>query len=202
MSKKKKINIEDTIPAEEADIPVDVGGQDEAAPGETESAAEGITLNQEQFAELKESIEKLQGERAEYLDRLQRLQAEFDNYRKRNATLRKDSLEEGQREAIAALLPTLDNLERAVASAEAENGESAILEGVKLVHRQFQETLQKMGVEEIPCQDMPFDPEWHNAVAQEPCEEGQEENTVTEVFQKGYRQGDRVLRHSMVKVSQ
>lgn len=165
---------------------------------------EGVTLSAEQLAELRESIAQMQGERDEYLSRLQRLQAEFDNYRKRNAGLRAESLAEGERETVSSFLPILDNLERAIDAANAEGREedNALLEGVSLIYRQFVDALQKLGIEEIEAQNQPFDPNLHNAVTQGECGEEHPENTVMEVYQKGYKQGDRVLRHSMVKVSQ
>lgn len=201
MSKNKKANTQQGAYSD-ADNALSAEAVFEPDVKEIDGEATDVTLSAEQFAELKEGVASLQGERDTYFDRLQRLQAEFDNYRKRNASLRQDSFDEGQREAVLALLPVLDNLERAVASAEADDPDSPLLEGVRLVYRQFVEALQKMGVEEIQCQGMPFDPELHNAIAQEACQNDQTENTVTEVFQKGYKQGDRVIRHPMVKVAQ
>ena len=172
--------------------------------GDYDASQEGIMLSAEQLAELRESIAKVQGERDEYFDRLQRLQAEFDNYRKRNAALRVESLAEGQRETVTSFLPVVDNMERALVAAELEHTEedNALLEGVKMIYRQFLDVLQKLGIEEIPAQDEPFDPNFHNAITQGEVCEDHPENTVMEVYQKGYKQGDRVLRHSMVKVSQ
>ena len=144
------------------------------------------------------TIESLQKEKEETVALLQRNQADFDNYRRRNATVRTDSLEEGRRECIKSLLPVLDNFDRAMENDSAED--SSWREGVKLVHRQLLETLQKMGMSEIDTSGK-FDPNIHEAVMQEAVE-GMESGAIIAVFQKGYRVGDRIIRHSMVKVAE
>ena len=146
----------------------------------------------------RERIESLQREKEETVALLQRNQADFDNYRRRNATVRTDSLEEGRRECIKSLLPVLDNFDRAMENDSAED--SSWREGVKLVHRQLLETLQKMGMSEIDTSGK-FDPNIHEAVMQEAVE-GMESGAIIAVFQKGYRVGDRIIRHSMVKVAE
>ena len=146
----------------------------------------------------RERIESLQKEKEETVALLQRNQADFDNYRRRNATVRTDSLEEGRRECIKSLLPVLDNFDRAMENDSAED--SSWREGVKLVHRQLLETLQKMGMSEIDTSGK-FDPNIHEAVMQEAVE-GMESGAIIAVFQKGYRVGDRIIRHSMVKVAE
>jgi len=135
-------------------------------------------------------------ERDEYLDLLQRSRAEFDNYRRRNQNAREDAYNEGVRNTISMFLPVLDNLERAV---DAPGGEEALREGVQLVLKQFNAVLSKAGVEEIEAGDCDFDPNLHHAVMQEETD-AMESGKVAGVLQKGYRMGDRVLRHCMVKV--
>ena len=195
MSKKKK------------DAPVNenveqTAQQPEAEPGETDAAEtaapETYVLTAEEMQTARERIEKLQKERDETVALLQRNQADFDNFRRRNAAVRTDSLDEGRRECIRALLPVLDNFDRAMESGSADD--AAWREGVKLVYRQFVETRQKMELSEIDTSGK-FDPNLHEAVMQEAAE-GKESGEIIAVFQKGYRVGDRIIRHSMVKVAE
>ena len=96
------------------------------------------------------------------------------------------------------MLPTIDNLERALAAAEEQGESGAFIEGVKMTLRSMTEALGKLGLEEIPALGEMFDPDVHNAVMR--AEEG-EPGTVLEVYQKGYRVKNRVIRYAMVKVA-
>ena len=146
---------------------------------------------------LQEELEKAKAQRDEYLDLAQRMQAEFANYRRRTEGIRAEAYDDGRRDAIAQLLPVVDNLERALAAAGEE--ENALKSGVEMVLRQTRDALTKMGVEEIDPQGQPFDAELMNAVMQGSADEG-EPGTVCMVLQKGYKLGERVIRHAMVKV--
>lgn len=177
----------------------------EAKPQETTEAVEQTektdeatyVLTQSEMEELKGHIDGLKKQLEETVALLQRNQADFDNFRKRNATVRADSFEEGKRESIAKLLPILDDFDRIN---EQEQHDEAWAEGVKLVHRKLMETLAKEGLTEVEA-DGAFDPNLHNAVMMEAVE-GVESGQVVAVFQKGYRVKERIIRHSMVKVSQ
>ena len=146
---------------------------------------------------LQAELEKAKAQSDEYLDLAQRKQAEFANYRRRTEGIRAEAYDDGRREAISQLLPVVDNLERALAAAGEE--ENALKSGVEMVLRQTRDALTKMGVEEIDPQGQPFDAELMNAVMQGTAEEG-EPGTVCMVLQKGYKLGERVIRHAMVKV--
>ncbi|MBP3657562.1 MAG: nucleotide exchange factor GrpE [Clostridia bacterium] len=148
-------------------------------------------------AALQEELAKAKAQCDEYLDLAQRKQAEFANYRRRTEGVRKEAFDDGRRDAIGNLLPVIDNIERALAAAGAE--ESALKSGVEMVLRQTRDALTKMGVEEIDPLGQPFDAEMHNAVMQGSEDEG-EPGTVCMVMQKGYKLGERVIRHAMVKV--
>ena len=157
-----------------------------------------IELKKEEFLQIKEHISGLEKERDEMKGLAQRVQADFDNYRRRNASLAADCREEGARGVICDLLPVLDNFDRALENAEGV--EAAWVEGVRLVQRQLIETLGKCGLSEVPADGM-FDPHLHNAVMQEEAE-GVCTGSILEVFQKGYQVKERIIRHSMVKVAQ
>ena len=169
---------------------------------ETEQPAEPqteqmVTLTASEFEQVRAHIETLQKEKDEAVQAAQRLQAEFDNYRRRNASLRTDSIDEGTRECIKSLLPALDNFDRALE--HAQTLDEAWLKGIELVQKQLLEALAAQGLKEIPS-DGEFDPNLHNAVMHiDDDNYGTEE--IVEVFQKGYRIGDSVVRHSMVKVA-
>lgn len=150
------------------------------------------------YDKAKAQIKDLEKEKEEAIAVAQRLHADFDNYRKRNASLRMESLEEGRRECVQALLPTLDNFDRAMENSEGV--EKGFVEGMQLVQKLLLDTLHKFGLEEIAADGL-FDPNLHNAVMQEAAE-GKQSGEIVEVLQKGYRMGDRILRHSMVKVAE
>ena len=132
----------------------------------------------------------------EYLNLAQRVQADFDNFRKRNVSVRADAFADGQRSVAASMLEVLDNLERALSLAEAD---TPLRAGIELTLRQMNGVYEKLGVTVIDRTGEKFDPNLENAVMQGTAEEG-EPGTVCQVFQKGYRIGDHVLRHAMVKV--
>ena len=191
MAKKK-----DQAPKEQAQQPPET--EEKAVEVEqAEEIPETVTLTREEFAAVKSQIDALQKEKDETIAMAQRLQADFDNYRKRNATIRADSMEEGTRELIRSLLPVLDNFDRALE--HCENVDPNWLDGIKLVQKQLAGILQKNGLEELPAEGA-FDAALHEAVMQEEAE-GAESGTILAVFQKGYKVKDRIIRHSMVKVA-
>lgn len=166
-------------------------------------AAEGpemVSVERAKLEEASKQFEQAQAQRDEYLLLAKKVRAEFDNYRKRNATLRVDAEDEAVRQCVLAMLPTLDNLERALGAAE---GDSALKTGVELTLRGMREALAKLGMEGVPCErGSVFDPEMYNAVmtceASEDCPAG----SVAEVFQTGYQVRGKIVRYAMVKVAQ
>ena len=200
MDKKKKLpdqEREARTPEKAAEKPEETTGKD-APEMETEGELqESITLSREEFGEVKAHIEKLQKEKDDTVALAQRLQADFDNFRKRNASIHAESRDEGARELMRDVLPVLDNFERALD--KADDVDKAWADGVRLVDKQLVDALKKKGLEEIPTEGK-FDPERHEAVMQDEAE-GAESGTITAVLLKGYRVNDRIIRHSMVKVA-
>ena len=141
-------------------------------------------------------LKAAQAQAEEYLNLAQRVQADFENFRRRNKATRAEAYEDGAREFIKQLLPVVDNLERAIAQ---ESSDETLMTGVTQVHKQLMETLEKRGVTVIDRPGEKFDPNLENAVMQGTADEG-EPGTVCAVLQKGYKMGDFVLRHAMVKV--
>ena len=168
--------------------------QPETVPAENEQAEE--TNIADDIAELRTQLEEAVKQREEYLNLAQRVQADFENFRRRNSGVRAEAYEDGARAFIKTILPVIDNLERALA---AESNDQALKEGVTLVYRQLSDVLEKRGVTVIDRTGEKFDPALENAVMQGTADEG-EPGTVCAVLQKGYRMGDFVLRHAMVKV--
>ena len=177
-------------PDKAAEIPVE-------ASEETPVANEEMAKVQEELKKAQEDLEKKQQELDETIRLLQRNQADFENYRRRNNSVRAESYENGKRDAVMELLPSLDDFERVVSNAD--KADEAWVEGVKLVYRKYTDALKKLGPTEIESEGK-FDPNLHNAVLSETAE-GVESETILAVLQKGYRMGDKILRHSMVKVS-
>lgn len=149
--------------------------------------------------ELKAKLEEKTRQCEEYLNAIQRSTAEFDNYKKRTIKEKEALSLDASIDTISALLPVVDNLERALKAAECiEN--NPLKDGVEMVMRQLQECLGKLGVEPIEAVDNPFNPELHNAVMHV-TDDDKGENVVIEEFQKGYVMKGKVVRHSMVKVA-
>ena len=145
-------------------------------------------------AEVKEEVREAPSNKEldEIKDKYIRVCAEYENYRKRSEKERVDSYVDGMTNAVKALLPVMDNLDRAIAF-EPEN------EGVKMIVKQITDSFTKLGVAEIESDGKPFDPEFHNAIMhEEDPEKG--ENIVSQTFQKGYTLNGKIIRHAMVKV--
>lgn len=135
-------------------------------------------------------------EYAAMYDKYLRAIAEFDNYKKRTQKEKEEIYSIAKADVVLSLLPVIDNFERAEKFSDDKNVE----EGMTLIKKQFGEFLKKIGVEEIEAEMKPFDPNFHNAVLHEDREDIPE-NTVVEVLQKGYKLGEKVIRHAMVKVA-
>ncbi|MBR6668612.1 MAG: nucleotide exchange factor GrpE [Clostridia bacterium] len=133
----------------------------------------------------------------EYLAMAQRTQADFDNFRRRNESVRADAFAEGQRTVVKAMLAVLDNLERALAAPAVEG--DALRTGVEMTYKQMMAALEKLNVTVVDRLGEKFDPNIEDAVMQGSTDEG-EPGTVCAVFQKGYLMGDHLLRAAMVKV--
>ncbi|MBR1821310.1 MAG: nucleotide exchange factor GrpE [Clostridia bacterium] len=190
---KKKDKTTNNEPVTEQELP-ETEAPESAETGEAREA----TVEEWQAA-----LELAVKQRDELKDSLLRAQADFQNFKRRNQTARSDGYEDGVREAIAAMLPAIDNLERAIEAAEKQEGEAgaaapALAEGVKMTLNTLFESLKRFGFEEVPALGEEFDPEKHNAVMRETSDDP---GKVLEVFQKGYRVKDKIIRYAMVKVS-
>ncbi len=146
-------------------------------------------------------LEKACRERDDLKDKYLRTYSDFNNYKKRMLAARADAIKDGQCGTIEMMLPVLDSFERAIEHIEECEEQSALADGMKMVYRQMRDVLEKLGVCEIPALGEVFDPNLHQAMQMVEPADGAVSGTVAIVVQKGYTQGDRVLRHSMVMVN-
>jgi molecular chaperone GrpE len=138
----------------------------------------------------------------EYLALAQRTQADFENYRKRAARETAAAQERGVAKLAKELLPAVDNLDRALEAAQhdGDNGASTLVSGIKLVHADVIAALSRVGIERFEPKGEQFDPQRHEAIAQQPVE-GAQSGTIVEVYQRGYLLGDFVIRPARVVVA-
>lgn len=152
------------------------------------------SLSQEQT--LLQENENLKKQVEEYKDKWMRNVAEFDNYKKRNANQWSEAFNEGVSNVLLKILPIGDNLDWALTLGLDEK----TAEGIKNLKRKFNDTLQTLDVEEIDPTGQPFDPNIAEAVMQVPAQEGETADTVKQVFQKGYKRKDKMIRYATVSV--
>lgn len=173
----------------------DERGHDEKMNGEVpeEELVEEIELEE---GDVRDVVEKLIAQRDDYLDQLQRSRAEFINYRKRTDAERVKLGEVITANTLGQFLPVLDDFDRAMAAVPAEEREGGWVSGITMIHKKLQGILERAGVSEVGTVNEPFDPSVHEAVASDPGSSGE---AVVEVYQKGYKLGDTLLRAAMVK---
>ena len=189
---KKKDNQNPTAAEEQATETVNA-----AEPVTEEAQKEAENQGEATIEQWQAALETAVAQRDEYLDSLRRAQADFQNFKRRNQTARADGYEDGVREAIAAMLPSIDNLERALDAADKAGVNDGLTDGVRMTLTTLLDGLKRFGFEEVPSLGEQFDPEKHNAVMREA---GDEPGKILEVFQKGYRVKDKIIRYAMVKV--
>lgn len=182
---RKQDNKQQENEENEADIKEDQSG--------LEKLKEELQTKEQRIMELENLIEGLK-------DRHLRLQADFDNYRKRVAREKEEIYTTALGDLIKQLLPIIDNFERALDSFKSANLDPKYYDGLEMIYKEFIGILNKNGLEEIEALNCNFDPNLHHAVMKVEAE-GDEENIIKEVFQKGYMLNNKVIRPSMVKVA-
>ena len=148
-------------------------------------------------ASAEDRIAALEAELKNEKDKYMRLFAEFDNFRKRTAKEKTEAYGDSAAKTIAEILPALDNFDRAL---DTPCSDENFKKGIEMIFTQITDILGKLGVTEIEALGQPFNPNLHNAIKQVESEDG-ESDVICEVFQKGYKLGDRIIRHSMVAVN-
>ena len=193
--------LENAAPPEEMESEVDAQGADEDGDLHADIPEAAISEADEaggETAGLEAAVAALEQERNEYKDQLLRTRAEFDNYRKRMARDSEMIRKTAAQGLMRALLPIVDNLERALS--HVEDRSDGFAQGVEMILKQFSDVLTAQGLEVIPAKGEPFDPNVHEALTHQPSTE-YPADVVVEEFLRGYRLGDYVLRPSQVVVS-
>lgn len=190
MSKKEETPIEEAVPQQETpEVPAAETNETPGAPS-TEEVADSPSELETKLAETEQSL-------AEKEKQYQYLAAEYDNFRRRSAKEKTEAYSKAKADAALAFLPVYDNLQRALA---APCGDEAYVKGVEMTMTQLKQVLEKLGITEIEALGQPFDPNLHNAVMHVE-DDSVGESTVVEVFQTGFKMGDKVIRFAMVKVA-
>ena len=196
---EKDINIvgEETLdetPLEETDK--------ESAENTAEEAAADIQEEEKEEAEEKDPLVKAQEEIEELKDKWLRSVAEFENYRKRTLKERAELILNGGEKVITAILPILDDMERAIENGAKTDDPEVLREGMTLIHQKFLKILEAQGVSKIESKDADFDTDVHEAVAMVPGMGDDKKGKVIDCLQEGYKLNDKVIRHAKVAVGQ
>ncbi len=190
---EKNIDIEET--EELNDTPV------EETDNQAEEPTEGASETKEQEPET-DPLTKAQAEIEELKDKYLRSVAEFDNYRKRTLKERAELILNGGEKVIAAILPVIDDMERAMENGAKTDDPEVLREGMTLIHQKFLKILEAQGVSKIETEDADFDTDIHEAVAMVPGMGDDKKGKVIDCLQQGYKLNDKVIRHAKVAVGQ
>ena len=197
---------EDKTPQSEAAEEVKADEKKEKAQTTEAKATEGADTAETQTVDPAKAIKEIAEKKAEEAvkgikDQMLRLQADFENYKKRSVREKTDIASYTMENFMTKLLPVIDNLERSEAAADEAGESGSYRDGVKMVFDQLMGVLEAEGLKAIDAEGQPFDPNYHHGVAVA-NEEDVPDQTVLEVFQKGYTFNDKVIRPAMVKVNQ
>lgn len=185
-TKKNEEELKDSEKEQKTDVSADESEKAEETAEETEK--DPLEAANEQIAELK--------------DKYLRSVAEFDNYRKRTMKEKAELIVNGAEKAVSAILPVMDDMERALATAEKTEDVEALKEGMKLIFQKFEKCLKGLGVNKIDTKDADFNTDFHEAVAMVPGMGDDKKGKVLDCVQTGYTLNDKVIRHAKVAVGQ
>ena len=192
MKEEEKINVEEEDILDDAQATEDLDDQEVTVVKEgTEEPHE----EEDEITSLKSQISNLQ-------DKYLRSVAEFDNYRKRTTKEKAELILNGGSNAIKAILPVLDDMERAIENGAKTEEPQVLREGMELIYQKFQKALEGLGVKQIETEDADFDVDVHEAVAMVPGMGDDKKGKVIDCLQRGYKLNDKVLRHAKVAVGQ
>ena len=216
MTEENKVPSEETaedVVAEEASEAVDTaaeaedtqnGGSEETQQEQPETAEEEASEDSKEgkdrkfFGKKKDKKDKKDEKIEELTDQVKRQMAEFDNYRKRTEKEKASMYIIGAKDIVEKILPVVDNFERGLATAA--GSEDPFVQGMEKIYKQLLTTLDEVGVKPIEAVGKEFNPDFHNAVMHVE-DESLGENTITQVFQKGFKLGDKIVRFAMVQVA-
>jgi len=193
---EKDINIEDEETLDEAPV------EETDKEAEENAAEETAADTQEEEAEETDPLEKAQKEIEELKTQLLYKAAEFDNYRKRTLKERAELILNGGEKFITAILPILDDMDRAIENGTKTDDPEVLREGMTLIHQKFMKVLEAQGVSKIDTENADFDTDVHEAVAMVPGMGDDKKGKVIDCLQQGYKLNDKVIRHAKVAVGQ
>lgn len=210
---KKDINIDEQTECQDNMTDMNENVEEQAAEQATEATntadADDNSDNSEKSGEYgeensneKSPLEEAQQQIDELKDKYLRSVAEFDNYRKRTLKEKAELILNGSEKAVGAVLPILDDMERAIANGEKTDDPKVLREGMSLIYTKFQKVLESLGVKEIETADADFDTDVHEAIAMVPGMGDDKKGKVLDCVQKGYKLNDKVIRHAKVAVGQ
>lgn len=169
---------------------------------ETTETANEETTEEQQPEEEKDPLELAYEQIEELKDKYLRSVAEFDNYRKRTLKEKAELILNGGEKAITAILPILDDMERAIANGQKTDDPAVLREGMELIFTKFNKTLESLGVSKIETEDADFDTDIHEAIAMVPGMGDDKKGKVLDCVQTGYKLNEKVIRHAKVAVGQ
>lgn len=164
-----------------------------AAEVNTETRDPQAEAQEQENAALRQQLEELK-------DKYMRLYADFDNYKKRMVKEKMDLLNTAAQDTLSALLPVLDDFDRAKRNAESENSKERFSEGIALVYQKLHAVLRQKGLEGMDTNGQPFDPEFHEAVTELPAPSEDLKGKIIDTIEKGYTLKDKIIRHAKVVV--
>lgn len=171
---------------------------DQEAAAQEEAPAEELTVEEQ----LVKDLEEAQKEVEDLKDKHLRLSAEFDNYRKRTLKEKAELIKNGAEKTLTAILPVLDDFERAIKNMESSEENKAMLEGVQLIHTKFLKVLAQEGLQKIETEGKDFDTDFCEAIALIPAPSEELKGKILDCVQTGYMLNDKVIRHAKVAVAQ
>lgn len=169
-------------------------------PASEKTTEESKELSREE--KLQQSLDEAEKRIAEIQDKYLRLSAEFDNYRKRTIKEKSEIIKNAAEKTITAILPVLDDMERAIANMQKSEDAKAWLEGVELINNKFLKILSQEGLNKIETEGADFDTDYHEAIAMIPAPNEEQKGKVLDCVQTGYKLNDKVIRHAKVAVAQ
>ena len=181
------------------DVEVNTNGKDAKNNGETENENGGNAKDDDNTEE-KDPLDVALDEIAQLKDKYLRSVAEFDNYRKRTLKEKAELVLNGSEKAVQAILPIIDDMERAIANAEKTSDADVLKEGMKLIYQKTNKVMESLGVKKIDTTDADFDTNFHEAVAMVPGMGDDKKGKVLDCVQTGYTLNDKVIRHAKVAV--
>ena len=203
MSTNQNQNLEEEILKNE-----EAENQQQEAETQTEETNSAENAGEEKETEISEEekiakeLEETKQALEDYKDKYLRLSAEFDNYRKRTMKEKAELIKNGGEKAISAILPILDDLERALLNMQKADDVKAMYEGIDLIHQKFLKNLGHEGLEKMNPVGEAFDTDFHEAIALVPAPEEAQKGKVLDCVQTGYKLNDKVIRHAKVVVAQ